>query len=186
LSKWVEKPFRPGPLPQMTEDDLLQAFAEMKKYLEIVEIGESGTTLDSILCLAKIKKGIDALIIDPWNELESRMPYGERETDFIGKSLTRIRRFSRANNISMWIVAHPAKMNLLEGLSKYRIPTPYDISGSAHWYNKADNCITVYREEDCTELYVQKVRFKMNGSKGLVSLRYDTPTGVFYDLENHA
>jgi hypothetical protein len=41
------------------------------------------------------------------------------------------------------------------------VPTPYDISGSAHWRNKADNCLTLWRDEKepdrPVQLHVQKI-----------------------------
>ena len=45
-----------------------------------------------------------------------------------------------------WLVVHPAK--ILRNQDGTRpVPTPYDLSGSAHWYNKADNIITVHRDQ---------------------------------------
>lgn len=41
----------------------------------------------------------------------------------------------------------------------YRIPTLYDISDSAHWYNKADLGVVVHRKKDHTILRVAKSRY---------------------------
>ena len=69
----------------------------------------------------------------------------------------------------------------------YPIPTPYDVSGSAHWRNKADNALTVWRDfnEDSqiVELHVQKVRFKEVGSTGMAELAYNGVTGMYSDLD---
>jgi twinkle protein len=66
------------------------------------------------------------------------------------------------------------------------VPTPYDLAGSAHWFNKADNIITVHRDvadvhSTEVEIHVQKVRFKHIGRVGLVTLRYDRVTGRYTD-----
>ena len=70
-----------------------------------------------------------------------------------------------------------------KGNATYPVPTPYDISGSAHWRNKADNCVTVWRDlnlnNDLVEIHVQKIRFKENGQPGKVTLRFDRVTGCF-------
>ena len=65
----------------------------------------------------------------------------------------------------------------------------YDISGSAHWYNRADNGICIYRQADKetgilrdeVDVYVQKIKFKVHGSQGLVHLTYERESGRFYE-----
>jgi twinkle protein len=83
-------------------------------------------------------------------------------------------------NIHVWIVAHPTKLQKTER-GVYPVPTPYDISGSANWRNKADNCISIYREnmEHRISVHVQKVRFKDNGKPGVIELDYDPVSGRF-------
>jgi len=83
------------------------------------------------------------------------------------------------------VVAHPSK--LLRGADGKRpVPTPYDIAGSAHWYNKADNIITVHRDQleprdQRVQIHVQKVRFKHMGRIGLAELMYDRVTGRYHE-----
>ena len=59
------------------------------------------------------------------------------------------------------------------------------ISGSQHWWNKADCCVTVWRDMESqsqdVDIYIQKVRFKHIGRQGLVTLTYDRVTGRYYD-----
>ena len=68
---------------------------------------------------------------------------------------------------------------------KYPCPTLYDISGSAHWRNKADNGIAVFRHVDNpewpVEIHVQKIRFKAVGRIGVAKLKYNTVTGRYKD-----
>ncbi len=82
----------------------------------------------------------------------------------------------------MWVVAHPQKLYRREDGS-YPVPTPYDISGSAHWRNKPDNCLTIWRDENepdlPVKLYVQKVRFREVGSVGMVELRWNRLNGRY-------
>ena len=82
------------------------------------------------------------------------------------------------------IVAHPTKLRKDKNGS-YPVPTPYDISGSAHWRNKADNAISVYRpnmtdyKDPSFEIHVQKIRFIEVGRVGKADLRYDYITGRY-------
>jgi twinkle protein len=66
------------------------------------------------------------------------------------------------------------------------VPTPYDVAGSAHWRNKADNCIAIWRDTAkdtrTVEVHVQKVRKKSVGKVGMATLVYDRVTGQYHDV----
>jgi len=77
-------------------------------------------------------------------------------------------------------VGHPTRIcKATDG--KRSIPTPYDIAGSAHWYNKADNIIRVHRDQaegtSLVQVWVQQVRLKHIGRVGGDELHYDPITG---------
>jgi len=150
---------------------------------------EDDLTLDCLLDLTRIsvmRRGIKGLILDPWNEIEHKRQAGMSETEYVSESLTKIRRFARKYKIHVWIVAHPTKLRKNDN-GEYPVPTPYDISGSAHWRNKADNCIAVWRnvtnENSAVEVHVQKVRFRTVGKAGMAELFYDVRSGTYSEVE---
>ena len=156
--------------------------------MSIASCARIGLALDSIFeAILEQKKirPVDGVLIDPWNELESSRPEKMSETDFIGLSLKRCRMFARRNDIWFAIVAHPTKMRKDPKSGEYPIPTLYDISGSAHWYNKADNGIVVHRDfvEKTTRIIVQKIKFKYYGKPGDIGMRYDVESGRYRELE---
>jgi twinkle protein len=123
------------------------------------------------------------IILDPWNTLEHERG-GKSETDYISLVLTKVTQLARSSNAHIWLVVHPAKIQKDKD-GKRPCPTPYDISGSAHWYNKADNIVTVHRNQTdqphLVELHVQKVRFKHIGHVGRVEMVYDRISGRYTD-----
>ena len=142
-------------------------------------------TIEKILELARqavTRYGINGLVIDPWNELDHSRPANLTETEYISRCLTRVRRFARNHHVHVWLVAHPIKLRKNED-GTYPVPTPYDISGSSHWRNKADNCLTVYRnveaDDHCVELHVQKIRFRQVGKVGAVELMWNPINGQY-------
>jgi twinkle protein len=62
------------------------------------------------------------------------------------------------------------------------VPTPYDIAGAAHWRNKADNCITVYRNPEDVDVHVQKIRVKEVGKIGVAKFKYKVGTGEYFPI----
>ena len=81
------------------------------------------------------------------------------------------------------MVAHPTKL-MKNSEGNYDPPTMYDIAGGAHWRNKADNGICVYRDfkTNLTEIIVQKIRFKEIGRPGMVELKYNIVTGTYREV----
>lgn len=181
--KFIGKPFFPGPCERISKFELEASKDFMQNWFSFILPPEDMLTIDGILELAKhvvMKKGIRGMVIDPWNEIDHIRPANMTETEYISYSLSKIRRFARQYSLHIWLVAHPTKLRKQDN-GTYPVPTPYDISGSAAWRNKADNCITVYRhiESNLVDIHVQKVRFKEVGRIGVVVFRYDAVSGRY-------
>jgi twinkle protein len=148
-------------------------------------LNEEDFAVKSILDSAKIlvkTRGVKILVIDPYNKLEHK--YTDSETQYISRFLDQIIQFAKFNNVLIFLVAHPKKMCKVEG--KIDVPSLYDISGSANFYNKTDYGITVHRKTTSdnvmineVNVYFQKIKYKHLGKQGIVSLNYDYQTGRF-------
>jgi twinkle protein len=144
---------------------------------------ESDLTVDKILNNAKsyIKsKGIKILVIDPFNKLDHQVAKNQTETQYISVLLDKLTMFAKVNDILIFLVAHPRK------LDKTDVPTLYDISGSSHFYNKTDYGFTVHRVFDNNnlmtnhiEIHFQKIKFKNLGEQGVSELVYNYVNGRF-------
>lgn len=147
-------------------------------------------TIDALKGIFKtlvMTHGVDAILLDPYNEIEHKQPHHMSETNYISWFLTDMRRFARKYDVALFIVAHPSMMKADSRAGQDRSKPPlmnvYDINGSAAWANKSDNVIIVYRPDfnkDETQLHVQKVRFKFTGRKGFVTLKYAYETGIYF------
>lgn len=174
---------------RMSKAELRDGFNWVNNHFRFLDGLDETLTLDSIFQAVeeelKIDR-VDGVVIDPWNELESSRPEKMSETDFIGLCLKRARMFARKHEVAFWIVAHPYKLKKDQKSGKYPVPTMYDISGSAHWYNKADNGIVVWRDFDLkqTEILVQKIKFKYYGKTGSVLMKYELDSGRYIEMEN--
>lgn len=138
--------------------------------------------LETILDRAKFlvrRKGIKALVIDPYNRLEGEQ--GNRsETLYISQTLDKLTNFAQRNDILIILMAHPTKLpKNKDGVIE--TPTLYDISGSANFFNKADFGIVVHRDRinNTTEVHVQKVKFKHLGECGTAIFKYNLNNGRY-------
>lgn len=190
VAKLVEQysgwPFREGPTRRLPMDELPDALDWLHQHFVFIAPEES-LSLPGLLAIGKslvARHGIKGFLLDPWNEFDHTRPAHQSETEYISIALGQIRRFARTHGVHVWLVAHPQKLYRREDGS-YPVPTPYDISGSAHWRNKADNCLTVWRDVDDPDqpvkLYVQKIRFREVGKVGVVDLQFDRLTGRYKD-----
>jgi twinkle protein len=199
LEKVIGKRFGDGPSNRMTEAELRGAAENvMRNRFTFAELDEGETFPDLLIGIrefaAASKRHQVGIVLDPWNQLEHCRPAGLSETEYISEALSAAIRITRATGAHLFIVAHPAKL-FRDKEGNRPVPTPYDISGSAHWFNKADNCITVWRnvhaepgdaDYGVVHIHVQKVRFKHIGYPGLAYLRYELATGRYSDLASVA
>jgi len=179
--KYAGMPFHQGPNERMNRDELAAALAWVGEHFTwIMPSSEDDWTVEKILATAGklcMRLGIRGLVIDPWNELEASRPSQMTETEYVSHALKRIRVFARQRGIHVWVVVHPAKLYRSDA-GKYPVPTLYDCAGSAHWRNKADNGLVIWRDlsgDDGAEVqvHVQKIRFRQVGRRGMARLYYE-------------
>ncbi len=188
-STYIGKPFNKGYRERMTPEEIESAIIWLSgRFKHLMPGIDMQYKVDDILNLAKVcvkRHGIKGMVVDPWNEIDHSRAGNLSETEYISQSLTKFRAFSRAYDVHVWVVAHPMKPQKDKATGKYPPPTAYDISGSAHWRNKADNVLCVYRDEmdesKEVEIHIQKVRFREIGRPGLAQVRFDTATGRYQD-----
>lgn len=189
LEKKIGKPFNLGYKERINENEKDFGKEWLKKHFSVILPEEDGNwSLEGILDLAKIlvfRKGIKGLIIDPWNEIDHSRKSHQTETEYISECLTKIRHFARNYDVHVWVVAHPTKMGK-DQFGRYIVPTPYDVAGSAHFRNKADNAISVWRnidgkDRDVVDIHIQKIRFKEVGRVGLYTMRFEYENGKYFE-----
>lgn len=158
----------------------------IESHFNFVKIDLENLTLKSILDHFRqlvFQKGVNICVIDPWNQLDHS---AQKDHSYIGRMLSEITQFCQQTKTHLFLVAHPRKMESMNGV--YRVPTPYDISGSSDFFNKAYNCLTVFRNigqrtkygSDSVSIHVQKVKRKENGQQGDFMIAPDFKNGGMY------
>ena len=182
VSKFTNKPFEKENMADGEVEAIMNHICDNFFFFNY----EKTTTLRQILDGATElirTKGIDSLVIDAYNKIESEKQAGEIETEFISKILDELCRFAIKNNIILFLVAHPRKMEWNDRNGSPKCPNAYDINGSANFFNKSDYVLAVHRERgDSNEvtIKVDKVKFKNYGESGVCKLRYDYKSGNYY------
>lgn len=183
MQKWTGKPFGAGPTDRMTKEEVHDAMLEMNRHFGFVSVS---TECDIPAVLNASAPWFEAnadkriLVIDPWNQLAHDFN-GLSETQFVSKSLMQINLWAKDNNVHVFLIAHPQKMRNPDGTLP--VARPDMIAGSQHFWNKADNCLSIWRQPDSTEvdIHVQKVRWAHLGQVGMVTLTYDRVTGRYHE-----
>lgn len=144
---------------------------------------------------AMVQCGARLVICDPWNELDHIRPPDMSLTEYTGFAIKQFRKQAGKYQAHQMVVAHPTKLprsaKTESGEAKLPCPTLYDISDSAHWYNKTDAGIVVHREtETSTLIHVQKTRYEAIGRPGKLratfltrSRRYEVDTSNEHPAE---
>ena len=169
-----------------TTEDLNSSKSFIEDHFFFIKIDIENLTLKGILDNFKqlvFRHGINLCVIDPWNMLDHT---AQRDYQYIGTMLSYITQFCQQTNTHLFLVAHPRKMEVENNI--YKVPTPYDISGSSDFFNKSFNCLTVYRsigertefDSDAVKIYIQKVKRKENGKLGMFTTAPDFRCGGVY------
>lgn len=181
-----------GPAQKMGLEQMREARAWVDEHFSFVLPAEGDWRLESLLKLfehALYRKGVRSIVIDPWNEISHVRVGGERsETDAINEELSKIKRFGQKNELLVWVVAHPTKLQprTQDGADSYPVPKLYDVSGSAHFANRADFGLAVHRDfgrtdqnghQNFLDVHVLKARWKDLGQPGMARLQWDRVSG---------
>lgn len=181
--------FFDGPSPRISEAELRSAMDWVKRRFVFIGSSEHTPTVDWVLERARaavVRHGVNHLIIDPYNELEAGRPSKQTETEFVSQLISKLKRFARHHEVTVWLVAHPTKMQR-DDTGQYRIPGLYDISGSAHFNNKADAGLVVYRDYDekATFVFSKKIRRQpICGSPGVAKFLFVNNERRFSEIPN--
>lgn len=92
-----------------------------------------------------LKKGVNAVVIDPFNQLDKDNSSFQRTDIQLSEMFSKIKRFALSHQISYNIIAHPNKPNISDRSKPLPIPTYYDLNGGAMWANKMDNMYLFYK-----------------------------------------
>eukprot|EP00884_Botryococcus_braunii_P004140 jgi/Botrbrau1/13727/Bobra.0356s0007.1 len=193
LEKHIGKPFFDGwyaqNQPRMTEKDVQEGLAWLEDRFYVIRHEDDGLpSVDWVLDLARaavLRYGIRGLVIDPYNELDHARPSSVSETEYVSQMLSKLKRFANYNDVHVWFVAHPRQLRDWKGDP----PNLYDISGSAHFINKADNGLVIHRSRNRdqdpyeVQILIRKVRNKAAGTIGDTTLRYDPRSGRYFDVQ---
>ena len=164
VGKWLDK---------MSEEEYIEGAKFIDEHIFYVYPEDSHDihAINEKFRYLVLKKGIDGVLVDPWNQLDHiQKPY-QREDLYISEALKDVKRFALLNGISYNIIAHPVKPQRLEDRSLPPVDM-YDVSGGSMWANKSDNIVSYHRpnhhiDKSSTEVtvYIQKVKRKRTGGK---------------------
>jgi twinkle protein len=124
-------------------------------------------------------------MIDPFNFISHDKQFGEgNDQAGINHLLVSLKGFAVEHDVAVWLVAHPTKM-YRDSSGRTPVPTGYDISGSAHFFNGCDSGITISRDREkpnISKLTSWKARFDWLGRVGSTELAFDNKDNSFHTI----
>lgn len=182
--RWLRTYFNGKYVVKQTEEELATADKWIdEQFLFMQRSEDEQLSLGWIIermSSAVVRHGCKIHVIDPWNELDHDRPRGMTETEYTGIAIMELKRFATKHLVHVIVVAHPAKLQR-NSSGEYPRVTLYDISGSAHWYNKPDVGLVVHPQKDGRRfIQVAKSRYHDDiGEPGEIAVTYDKEHGRF-------
>ncbi len=181
-------------------DALREAEAFVAAYFRIVSYqhqpipedptDEEEATVASLIGLMRHLREVhtcDLVILDPWNEADHYRESYETETEYTGHAIKLLKRAAMRLDLALIVTAHPYKLE-----DGKELTSPYQIAGSAHWYNKPDVILLCNRAKGSSMLKVtvEKIRDQETVSErpipGNVEFVYDQGGRHFSDIPPEA
>jgi twinkle protein len=174
----------------MSEEEYINSAIFINEHFFIV-LPDDNFSIDTILMKFKWligKYGVNACIIDPYNQIEHHMERGEREDLYISKFMSKLKRFAIDHSISMNLVAHQVTPQFQNG-KDYPQPDAYKIKGGGTFADKADNVINVWRpyrksnpQSTTVKIIVDKVKKqRLVGKPGEITISFDCAKNQYFD-----
>jgi twinkle protein len=184
VEKFTQKPFDKMFTERASGQEVSEALEFIANHFFFLDgVGET-PDIDWILERAKFcadEFKIDGIVLDPYNEINPARN-NLREDEHISLLISKIKRFNRENDVVTFLVAHPTKQ-IRQPDGQFRVNSLYDISGSAHFNNKADAGVIVSRdfELEQTTVRVEKIReIDVQGNIGECIVKWCNKTRCFH------
>ena len=176
----------------ISENYNIQEYEVMKDYVcrNFFWLDADDTDVNSVMERSRYlvkKKGIKALVIDPFNALTDKNKQNMRQDEYISDFLQNLRAFARKYAIAIFLVIHPTKMQKLEN-GLYPVCDLYNCKGTSEVFDKADIGLTAWRneQENYNEIHVTKVKFRHLGEKGHATFKFNINNGRYVEIEDSA
>lgn len=151
------------PVDQWTSDDVAGADVELRQGFRFLRrprrvILDMDRLLDRIEFAARVHQ-VRVVCIDPVNEVDHQVGRNESRTDYMGRFIMNLKALADDYNLLMIVCAHPPKDGVEKRLAKNGLLTLNDGADTAHWGNKADIGLCLWRNLDGpTMLHIDKLK----------------------------
>jgi len=209
LWAYLRKPFLKNDVVNATDKEVEAAYDFIEKHFYIIDSGLKDLTAESFFrAVDDIEQEdgikINSIVIDPIVELNIN-PDNKRDDVALGSFLTRVRKFSSDRDIHTFIAVHTRNMTMLskkldDGTTMlyYPQPTFFDTMGGMMWSRKGYMVMSLWRppielqspdsghfyERNETIIELLKVKPKVMGKVGRVSLFYDYMSSRYYEKDD--
>jgi twinkle protein len=163
--KWLDK---------MSEQEYTDACHFISEHIFYVypDDGHDISSINEKFRHLVLKKGVDGVMIDPFNQLDHNYSKFQREDMYLSDILKDIKRFALLNKVCYNIISHPKNPDQKNQDRSLPVVDMYDIAGGAMWGNKVDQIISYYRpnfhvnkNDPNVQVYIQKLKRKRTGGK---------------------
>ena len=180
------------PFDQIDARDLKVAATWVRQHFAMIDPPDASA--EGIIAQVRVhaEQGFHGVVIDPWTEVEHKIPPGVREDQYINSTLSTFRRLARFLHIHLWIVVHPRSIDKVAnkgGKKEMPVPSMDDLAGGAMWKNKPDHGLAIHRpykgtgvDDMWVDLHDQKARFSgfLGGGLGTCRMVYERGAGIYF------
>jgi hypothetical protein len=170
-----------------TVQELDRHLPEILEYFKILKTKEPISPTQFWLEAEKMQteNKIFSAVIDSWNHMYHDTD-GQREDKWLAQTLQVGNDIVERSGLHFHTIIHPKSAKIKDG--KLQPPTYHELKGGSEWGNYAKSVIIVHREknENHSEIHIEKAKGANIGVKGMIVLHFDIKTGKYFHYERES
>ena len=133
----------------------------------------------------KIYKYVQTACIDSWNY----MRHESSGTDYLASVLSQRNELAEKSGKHYFTIIHPKNPTAMD-YDKHGVlkaPDVFNMMGGSEWNNNGKNIIVVHKESKESfnfDIYFRKIKPRIVGKTGLITLQYELKSQLFYNIIN--
>lgn len=185
---------------QVTEEEYLESFKKIEDHFYFVypedENGKPDYTIENIEKIFEymvFNLDVKGLILDPYIKIKHDIQSGEPEHLYASRFMMDRIHFSRKHNVSYHLVMHQVTPRKDKDTGNFPEPNIYAIKGGGTFADSADNVLTIWRPNRCSDPTDNEVVFssqkikkhKLVGIPSSAKMKFDRQKNRYVSMDGY-
>ena len=187
IHKYTGKSFNKDHSNLIKEEEIIHCMGWINEHFKIYKYGKTRPTPIQFWEYANTLD-VQTACIDSWNYMKHDKK-GQSPTDYLAEVLSQRNELAEKSGKHYFTIIHPKNPTAMD-YDKHGVlkaPDVFNMMGGSEWNNNGKNIIVVHKESKESfnfDIYFRKIKPRIVGKTGLITLQYELKNQLFYNIIN--